>query len=221
MGSHLLDVLSPSPHESGRVYGVVVGIVTNNKDPDNMARVKVRFPWLSDDEESWWARIATVMAGKNRGSYFIPEVDDEVLVAFDHGDMRFPYILGSVWNGKDTSPENNSDGENNIREIKSRSGHIIRLDDKDGKEKITIVDKTGGNQMVIDSSDNSIQITCTQKMTLHAQDIEINADSSIKINAGTSLDVQAGTSVDVQAGTTMDLNATAPVTIKGATVSIN
>ena len=105
MGSHLLDVLSPSTHESGRVYGVVVGIVTNNKDPDNMARVKVRFPWLSDDEESWWARIATVMAGKNRGSYFIPEVDDEVLVAFDHGDMRFPYILGSVWNGRNGTHE--------------------------------------------------------------------------------------------------------------------
>src|SRR5687768_7153196 len=84
-----------------RMYGVVIGIITNNKDPDKLGRVKVKFPWLSDTDESFWARTATPMAGNQRGMYFLPEVDDEVLVAFEHGDLRFPYIIGALWNGKD------------------------------------------------------------------------------------------------------------------------
>ena len=86
-----------------RFYGVVVGIVTNNQDPDNMHRVKVRFPWLNQDHESNWARVATSMAGNGRGAYFLPEVDDEVLVAFEHGLIDQPYVIGSLWNGKDQS----------------------------------------------------------------------------------------------------------------------
>ena len=71
-----------------RFHGVVVGVVTNNQDPDGMHRVKVRFPWLSGEDESHWARVAAAMAGNDRGAYFLPEVDDEVLVAFEHGDLR-------------------------------------------------------------------------------------------------------------------------------------
>ena len=120
MSTSLLDLLHPSGEQgagAGRYYGVVVGIVTNNQDPNNMARVRVKFPWLSDDNESWWARMAVPMAGSGRGSYFLPEVDDEVLVAFEHGDVRSPYIVGGLWNGKDSPPANNSDGKNNIRVI--------------------------------------------------------------------------------------------------------
>ncbi len=119
-----------------RINGVVIGIVTNNEDPEGMGRVKVRFPWLSDEDESNWARVTTFMAGNERGVYFLPEVDDEVLVIFEHGDMRFPYVIGSLWNGEDAPPSDNRDGENNIRIIKSRSGHEIRLVDKEGEEKI-------------------------------------------------------------------------------------
>jgi uncharacterized protein involved in type VI secretion and phage assembly len=102
---------------SGRIHGVVVGLVTNNQDPDGLGRVKVKFPWLSDVDESSWARIAAPMAGKQRGACFLPEVDDEVLVAFEHGDMRFPYVLGALWNGQDAPPVTNSDGTNNVRMI--------------------------------------------------------------------------------------------------------
>src|SRR4051812_2748650 len=178
MSQHLLDIIAPQdPHEAGKIYGVVVGIVTNNKDPDNKGRVRIRFPWLSDTEESWWARIATDMAGPKRGSYFLPEVDDEVLVAFAHGDVRSPYVLGALWNGKDEPPQNNSNGENNIRaihsrsghvfmfddtkgrekiELTSKSGHVLRLDDQSGGEKIEVIDKTGSNKITISSSDSSI-----------------------------------------------------------------
>ncbi len=208
MSTSLIDLLSPSGgHESsGKFFGVVIGIVTNNQDPDNMARVRVKFPWLSDDDESWWARMAVPMGGSGRGTYFLPEVDDEVLVAFEHGDVRSPYVVGALWNGKDAPPTNNSDGKNNIRLIHSRSGHLVRLDDTDGDEKIEVIDKTGGNKITIKSSDNSMKLECTGKMTLHATTgMEITCDADIKI----------------QANTTMDIESTAPMTIKGAMVNIN
>lgn len=233
--SSVLDIVSPQdPHQSGKIYGVVIGIVTNNKDPENNGRVKVRFPWLSDTEESWWARIATLMAGPKRGSYFLPEVDDEVLVAFDHGDVRFPYVLGALWNGKDNSPENNGDGENNIRAIHSRSGHIItlddkqgsenvevktssghvfRLDDKSGGEKIELIDKTGSNKITIKSTDNSIAIECMGKLSIKAQSIEIQSMTGISAQAQTQMSLQASVKVDVNGG--------AMVKIQGGLVTIN
>jgi uncharacterized protein involved in type VI secretion and phage assembly len=208
MSNSLIDLLTPKngANEPGRYFGVVIGVVTNNQDPNNMARVRVKFPWLSDDNESWWARIAVPMGGNGRGTYCLPEVDDEVLVAFEHGDVRSPYVVGALWNGKDAPPTTNSDGKNNIRLIHSRSGHLIRLDDTDGNEKIEIIDKTGGNKITIQSSDNSMNLECTGKMTLHASEgIEMTSDADIKITANS----------------TMDIEATAPMTIKGATVSIN
>jgi uncharacterized protein involved in type VI secretion and phage assembly len=207
MTSNLVDLLTPAaPHEQGRFFGVVVGIVTNNQDPDKMARVRVKFPWLSDDHESWWARIATPMAGSGRGMYFVPEVNDEVLVAFEHGDVRSPYVVGALWNGQDAPPASNDDGKNNIRLVHSRSGHLIRLDDTSGDEKIEIIDKTGGNKITIKSSDNSMSLECTGKMKLHAQGgIEITSDVDIKI----------------QANSTMDVESSATMTIKGAMVNIN
>ena len=106
MKNSLLELLQTATRgDADRIYGMVIGIVTNNQDPDKLGRVKVRFPWLSDEDESQWARMLTPMAGDNRGMYFIPEVDDEVLVAFEQGDMRFPYILGALWNGEDKPPD--------------------------------------------------------------------------------------------------------------------
>ena len=94
----LLELLSigSGQHDDGRITGVVIGIVTNNNDPDRLGRVKVRFPWLSGSTESHWARVATPMAGNGRGLYFLPEVDDEVLVLFERGDVRFPFVIGAL-----------------------------------------------------------------------------------------------------------------------------
>src|SRR5215510_16339114 len=132
---NLVDALLDTDRQRGaanRLNGVMVGVVTNNQDPEGLGRVKVRFPWFSNEDESGWARIAAPMAGKERGIYFLPEVDDEVLVAFEHGRVDHPYVLGCLWNGQDTAPENNNDGENNHRTIKSRSGHVVRLNDAAG-----------------------------------------------------------------------------------------
>jgi uncharacterized protein involved in type VI secretion and phage assembly len=137
-----------------RIYGVVPGIVVDNKDPEGRYRVKVKFPQFLEksskytdepDKEDFvaaWARITSVMAGPMRGSFFLPEVDDEVLCMFEHGDVRYPYVIGALWNGVDLPIHDNNEqgGKNNYRSFKSRSGHMLTfLDDADEKKEMIIL----------------------------------------------------------------------------------
>jgi uncharacterized protein involved in type VI secretion and phage assembly len=184
----------------GKVYGVVVGIVTNNQDPDNLARVKVRFPWLSADEESQWARVAAFGAGAGRGGWFLPEVDDEVLVAFEHGDVRFPYVLGGLWNGVDPGPRDNGDGENNLRVITSRSGHELVLDDSAGAERVEI-HTAGGHKVILDDAPGGERIVVEDGGG--ANRIEIDAAAgAVAVEAQMKLSLKAPM-VEIEAGTTM------------------
>lgn len=209
----LLDLMEEKKSES-KINGVVIGIVTNNKDPEKLGRVKVKFPWLSNDDESNWARIASPMAGKEMGIFFLPEVEDEVLVAFEYGDINIPYIIGSLWNGKDKPPLTNDDGKNNFRIIKSRSGHIIKLDDTDGEEKIEIVDKGEKNMVIIDTKNNRISVKSDK-------DIEISApNGKVKIEAK-DFEVKSSSSTKIEASAGMDLKASGNMNVKGATVNIN
>lgn len=211
----ILAGLLASPNEQGRFYGVTVGLVTNNQDPDKLGRVKVRFPWLSDEEESHWARVLTPMAGNGRGLYFLPEVDDEVLVAFEHGLMEFPYVLGALWNGKDAPPETNDDGENNIRVIKSRSGHIIGLDDTDGEEKIEIIDQSGNNYITIETAKNTITITSAKDVVIEAK------QGTLKLDAK-NIEITSSAKTNLQAKGGLDLNGRPEnTTIQGKEVHIN
>jgi uncharacterized protein involved in type VI secretion and phage assembly len=196
------------------MYGVVVGVVTNNKDPDKLGRIKVQFPWLSEENESHWARLATLMAGANRGTVFFPEVGDEVLVAFEHGDIRFPYIIGALWNGVDTPPHDNADGENNLRLIQSRSGHVIRLDDTSGSEKIEIIDRSGSNRIVINTADKTITIAADADITIQSQSGALQLSGN-----GIELKSQAG--VTIEASLNVDVQASAQLNLKGALVNIN
>lgn len=198
----------------GRINGVVIGIVTNNQDPEAMGRIKVKFPWLSDVDESFWARIASPMAGQNRGLFFLPEVEDEVLVAFEHGDIRFPYVVGSLWNGKDTPPVDNGDGKNNIRIIRSRSGHVIRLNDEEGNETIEVVDKTEKNSIIIDTAKNTITITTDQDIAITAP------NGTLKLEAKT-IEIKSSAATSVEAGAGMDLKASDAMNLKGATINLN
>jgi uncharacterized protein involved in type VI secretion and phage assembly len=201
MSADILGQLLAAPDGRDRFYGVVVGIVTNNHDPENLHRVKVRFPWLGDSNESHWARVAAPMAGHDRGTYFLPEVDDEVLVAFEHGAIDYPYVVGSLWNGKDAPPESNADGRNDRRTLKSRSGHVIRFVDTDGAETIEIIDKSGRNTIVVNTRDNTISIgsqsdititSATGKLKMSAVGIEMTSQAGITIKANANVDVQAG-----------------------------
>ena len=213
---NLFDLMSDTVDAArmGRITGVVIGVVTNNKDEEGLGRVKVRFPWLSKADESHWARIATPMAGKGYGMYYLPEVDDEVLVAFEHGDLRFPYVLGALWNGQETPPATNDDGKNNVRLIKSRSGHLIRLNDEDGKETIEIVDKSAKNSITFDTATNTITITTAKDITLMA------AQGTIKLEAQ-KIELKSSAETKIEAGAGLDLKACVTMNIKGALVNIN
>jgi uncharacterized protein involved in type VI secretion and phage assembly len=210
----LYELLNKETNEvGGKIEGVVIGIVTNNQDPEGLGRVKVRFPARAGECESYWARIATMMAGKGRGSLFIPEVEDEVLVVFEQNNINHPYIIGCLWNGADPPPTSNKDGNNNIRMIQSRSGHKIVfnddakkkkekieiqtkaghrivLDDSAGAEKIEITDKTGKNSIVIDSVKNEISIESGLTLKIKSQMIEIDAGQTLTIKAGAILTIQ-------------------------------
>ena len=209
-------LLNPEERAFGadRIYGVTIAIVTNNRDPKKLGRVKVKFPWLSDREESHWARIATLMAGNTQGTYFLPDVNDEVLVAFERGDVRFPYVLGALWNGKDKPPATNDDGKNNIRVIQSRSGHCIRLNDENGKEKIEIIDKSGNNSLVFDTGKNAIAITSSQDITLSAN------QGTLKLEAKT-IELKSAADTQIESGAAMNLNASATMNLKGTTINLN
>ena len=175
--------------------GLSIGIVTNNDDPERLGRVKVRFPWLHDETESTWARLAAPMAGDGRGFYFIPEVNDEVLIGFEHGNFNHPYVLGALWNGVDNPP---SEGDGAVaggdvvkRVLKTRAGHIILLDDSRGGEKIEVVDHTGSNKVIIDSAANKITVEAGmeivmkagQAIKMEAPNIEITGTASVKVSA--------------------------------------
>ncbi len=190
--------------ERNRLYGVYPAIVSDINDPDGQGRVKIKLPWLPDDGGGYnvWARIATLMAGANRGSWFIPDVDDEVLVAFEAGDPRRPYVVGALWNGQDTPPESmDSAGDNFIKSITSRNGVKLTLDDQDGQEKL-ILETPGGQRITLqdgpgqveirDSNGNSItlstsgvSVVAAAKVTVQASTVEVSA-GMVTVNAGMS-----------------------------------
>lgn len=128
--------------------GIYIAEVTQNKDSDkNLARVKVRYPWLSSSQDqSYWAPICVPMIGPEFGTYFLPEVGDIVLVAFLSGDVRYPVVVGGMWSEKDTPPETNEGGDNDFRVIKSRSGHRLLFDDS-SSGKLVLSDKSDENHL--------------------------------------------------------------------------
>ncbi len=189
----------------GHWYGVFPAIVKDIKDPDGQGRVKIALPWSPDTAGASyevWARLATFMAGNNRGSWFIPDVDDEVLVAFEGGDARRPYVIGALWNGRDTPPESMDGAGNNYHKVlRSRNGVKITLDDQDGQEQF-IVETPGGQKITLkdgpgsitaeDSNGNSIKmetsgvtVTASAKVTINASTVEVSA-GMVTVNAGMS-----------------------------------
>lgn len=189
----------------GRWYGVAPAQVTDIKDPDGQGRVRVKLPWSPDTGSPGyeaWARIATLFAGNKRGSWFIPDVDDEVLVAFEHGDPRRPYVLGGLWNGSDKPDESMDGGGRNYKKaIRSRNGVKITLDDQDGQEslkletpggqKITLKDGPGavtiedsnGNSVKLETS--GITVTASAKVTVNASQVAVSA-GMVTVDAGMS-----------------------------------
>lgn len=189
----------------GRCYGVYPAIVSDVADPDGIGRVKIKLPWAKDAGGSAyeaWARVATLMGGKDRGSFFIPDPDDEVLVAFEDGDPRRPYVLGGLWNGSDAPPEAmDGAGKNYKKVLKSRNGVTITLDDTDGQETLTLENPNGpsvtlkngpASVEIEDSNGNSLKmeasgvtITAASKLTISAPKVDVST-GLLSVDAGMS-----------------------------------
>jgi uncharacterized protein involved in type VI secretion and phage assembly len=187
--------------ERKRLYGAYPATVTDIKDPDNQGRVKVKLPWTPDDGGGYevWARLAVLMAGASRGTWFIPDVNDEVLVLFEGGDARRPYVVGALWNGSDSPPETmDGAGNNNIKSIVSRNNIRITLDDSTGQEAVTI--KTPQQSIEIKDGGRSVEIKDANgnSVKLDASGVTVIASAQVKVQAST-MQVDAGM-VTVNAG---------------------
>lgn len=208
------DIANETSHETGGyVKGVATAIVTQNKDDENMCRVKVRYPWHDQPTESYWARLSAPMGGNDRGVVMIPEVEDEVLVAFEREDIRFPYILGALWNGEDAPPVSNDDGNNDRRMIKSRCGHYLLFNDKCSEGEVILAHEKGrriaftkDGWIVEDESGNKVSVdTNSGAMTIEAKG---------------QLNIRAA-SITIEATGTVEMKASATMTIRGSLVNIN
>jgi uncharacterized protein involved in type VI secretion and phage assembly len=240
-----------------RVYGVVVGIVTNNKDDSGAYRVKVRFPWLPNGDESGqssqesdWCRVTTFMAGNGMGFNCLPEVGDEVLVAFEHGEIMRPYVVGSLWNKNDKSILDNKDGKNNSRSWKTRCGHEMTFyDDKDGsknsiliqskggakiyidddKKQVLIFDQSGKNTVSIDSQNNKIDVVGEDKLnittkgdyTIDCKNLVVKTSADCKITSDGNFKMKASGTMEMKSDGSGKLESGGALTIKGPIVNIN
>jgi phage protein D len=192
-----------------RMPGVVIAIVTGNDDPEGLGRVRLAFPWLADSAETWWARIVAPGAGKDYGVIWMPQVGDEVLVAFEHGDMNHPLVLGGLWNGKDTIPFESGDldaGSVKKCGFVSRKGHQITFLDADDKAGIEFKTKKDKVTVLLDDANGELKVKVDGKILIEAtKDIEIKTDGAFKVTAKSEL----------------ALEASGQVKVKGATVALN
>lgn len=230
--------------------GVVTAIVTSNLDSDNntnMGYVKVKYPWLDDAKESYWARLASPGAGNTRGMAWMPEVNDEVLIAFEAGDFNRPYVIGGLWNGRDALPQNQNvlvvDGKVEVRTFQTRIGHILRFTDTSGSEKIELLDGKGKTTLTMDTANEKVSITSTKDVEIKgaaAGKIDILNDSgmttvknssggmtvesgsgaiTVKSGSGAVTVESSGGTVTVK-GVSVTVEATGTMTVKGALVNV-
>jgi uncharacterized protein involved in type VI secretion and phage assembly len=200
---------------SGQMPGLVEAIVVDNVDPDQLGRIKVKFPLLPEMPESFWARLAMPMAGQERGWMTIPEIDDEVLVSFVRGDINNAIVVGSLYNGVDTPPYANEDEENNLRVFQSRSGHRLTFDDTAGSERIELILHNEEIQVIWDSankvlsvySGKDIIIEAKDKISMKCTDFELEASNSINVKAGSDITIEAGANLNQEASGTMSMEA--------------
>ena len=208
MSSAIAFEIEANREVGGSVAGVAIGTVAANDDPKGLGRVKLHLHWRDKQFVTDWVRVVAPMAGGGRGAYFVPEVKDEVLVAFDRDDIRHPYVLGTLWSDKDKPPERNQNKKNDVRIIKSRKGHMLKFDDATSKGSITIelndgkkveidddgiriTDKT--NSLKIDTKGGSISLTASKSLSIKAPKISIEASSSLDLKGGSSLNANAQT----------------------------
>jgi uncharacterized protein involved in type VI secretion and phage assembly len=201
-----------------RVGGVVLGIVTNCSDPEARGRVKLKFPWLSEEYESDWARVVQIGAGDKRGLHLLPEVNDEVLVVFEHGDTRRPYVIGGLYNGVDAPPfpdaVDTGSGKVQVRGLRTRAGHELIFTDTEGAEKIELKTKDKKVTVTLDAKDG--------KLTIESEgDVTVNAKGSASLTTKKDLMIQATGAGTIKATKGLTLESSGEVTVRGSMIKLN
>lgn len=217
MADTLIDsAAGPARPGEQRFFGVALALVVSNVDLMGEGRVQLRLPWLPGFEP--WARVATPSAGRERGFYFIPQVDDEVLIAFHHGDLRDPYVIGSLWNGADGPPRTSPVDPRNTRVVRTPAGHEIELDDL--AQSVTIETSTGQKVTLTPDSVELVTAGETAKLLLETSGrVTLSAKLELTLEAP-SLKL-SGTSVEVKGSATATLDGGGACTVRGGVVKIN
>jgi len=210
----MLSMLTPKTHlQPGQT--LMIGIVSNNQDPKNLGRVKVKLPTLSEEHESNWARVVHLGAGGDRGYFCLPEVNYEVLVGFEHGDIHRPFIIGGVWNGKDKPPESVGDavqgGKVRLRSIQTRTGHKIQFveEDKGGSKKGISIQTSGGHKIKVNDSDRNIEIETSGGHKMKMDDM------------GRSITIKSTLNLSIEAQGNIDIKANGIITVQGSMIRLN
>src|SRR5438128_4288048 len=212
----LKQAWSAAKTEDANIFGVEIAIVTNIKDPDKQGRVKICFPRLPGKPESDWARVAQPAAGDGRGFYWLPQVNDEVLVAFERGQANHPYVIGSVWNGKDKPMKDAYTDDNTKVMVQTKSGHQVILEDKNGEETIVIADKSGkrtvtwnvkDKKFLIEAKEGDVEFHAEKKIVLQCEDLEIKTKKTGKIDIGDKFELKVAQKAGFKAGPQFNMKA--------------
>jgi uncharacterized protein involved in type VI secretion and phage assembly len=215
----LVDLTTPAKRKSWG-NSVVVGKVTQNKDPDKRGRVRVTYPALSGDNEGWWARVVAPSAGKDRGLMMLPQVGDEVLIAFEHDDVHFPYVIGSLWNGKGTPGDlAQHDGSfvlqsDKFMNVKSKDSISIKSDKDLTIEIGGAISEKSKQDIKLETSDGSISGKASKDFTVET------SSGEVKIKGGTSVKLESGGSLEIKANGMLKIEASGTVQISGAQIML-
>jgi len=197
----------------------MTGIVTDLDDPEGMGRVTVKFPWLDPDLSSHWARVIGTGAGAGRGTYWLPEVNDEVLIGFEQGDMSRPVVIGGLWNGEDEPPLDSgtaiSNGEVVQRTLATRVGHRITFSEEN--PAFVRIETAGGQFILLHDDDGKIDIETSGGAVLSLDD----NGNKIRLSGGGNIEIEGDLNVTLKSGANMDIEASGNLTLKGATIQLN
>lgn len=214
--SFIESLAGPAESNERRIYGVTLAEVIDNLDSQRLGRVQLRLPWMPEYEP--WARVAVLQAGSGSGTFFIPQVGDEVLVAFNHGDVREPFVIGCLWNGQDTPPGESAADAANKRILRTPAGHEIVFDDLQNSITVT---HSAGHSLTLENT----QVKATTSGD--AASITLESSGAVTLQGSTSIDLKAptitldGATVEVRGSASATLNGGPSCTIQGAIVRIN